>query len=158
MGWVLSIHMACHNHPCSNLRGSDALYWPLQEPGMHFVKRHTCRQNTCTWTIKAFFRKREGFLMFFCCCLWSCSKSSASGWWRFKRHWIRRLQRIRWGVHRHMGFSEVGPLEKRKVTGSVYSKGMPCPWSHPVSFCFLAVRWLVVFYRLCFPCPDVLPQ
>lgn len=45
---ILSTHNAAHNICKSRARGTEALLWPPQAPGIRVVCRHTCRQKVHT--------------------------------------------------------------------------------------------------------------
>lgn len=47
-GSSLVIYMVVHSHLNSDPRGSKALIWLLQAPGLHVVHRHVCKQNAYT--------------------------------------------------------------------------------------------------------------
>lgn len=49
---ILSSHMADRNAPYSSSMGCGALFWPLQESGMHMVHIHTFQVDVHTHKIK----------------------------------------------------------------------------------------------------------
>lgn len=56
-GSSLIIYTVVHSHLNSDFRGSKALIWLLQAPGLHVVHGHICNQNTYTHKNKMIIKK-----------------------------------------------------------------------------------------------------